>query len=142
MDERSLETLRMILHAAAKVLGCGSAQMAFVDEANQSLVIRVSVANRDVERYAQVASRLGFSPDGMAIPLGAETSLLVRAAREGRLFLTGRFGELAGDLVPEEVSRDIETVIGLQTFAVVPVLGRSRTIGVLIFQKPGDSGFA
>ena len=142
MNDRSLGTLEMILHAAARVLGCGSAQMAIVDEERQTLVMRMSVANRDVGTLEQVASKLGFSPDGAVISLSFEGSLLVRAAREGRLFVTARFSELVGDMIPDSVSRDIQSVIGVQTFAVVPVLGRSRTIGVILFQKPGESGFA
>jgi len=132
----------MVLHAAARVLGCGSAQMAIVDEERQSLVIRVAVANRDVERLEAVQSLLGFTADGVAIPLSDETTLLSRAAREGRLLVTGRFGELVGDLVPDEVVRRIQSVIGVHTFAVVPVLGRSRPVGVLLFEKPGEEGFA
>jgi PAS domain S-box-containing protein len=142
MDDRSRGTLQMILHAAARVLGCGSAQMALVDEERQQLVLRISIANRDVARLEEVSSMLGFEPDGAAIPLDTDTNLFVRAVREGRLFVTGRLAELVAGIVPEEVSSEIQRVIGVHTFAVVPVFGRARTIGVILFQKPGESGFA
>ncbi len=142
MDQRSLGTLRMVLHAAARVLGCGSVQMALVDEERQALVIRVAVVQKDVPRFQAVSSVLGFSPDGAAIPLANESSLLVRAVREERLLVTGRFAELAGDMVPEAMAAQIEAVIGQHVFAVVPVVGRPGAIGVLLFEKPGESGFA
>ncbi|HEX2570067.1 MAG TPA: ATP-binding protein [Polyangia bacterium] len=142
MTERSLATLRQILHAAARVLGCAGAQMALFDEEQQNLVLRVTVANQDVPRLLAVESVLGFSPDGLTIPLTAEQSLLVRAVREGQLIVTGRFGELAAGLLSEELVRSVEGMIGEHTYAAVPVLGRSGAVGVLLFEKPGDAGFA
>ncbi len=142
MDDRPLATQRMVLHAAARVLGCGSAQMALVDEERQALVLKLAVSNRDVPRLLAVESLMGFSAEGVAIPLSDETTLFARAVRESRLLVTGRFAELVGDLLPEEVSRGIQSVIGAHTFAVVPVIGRSRPLGVLLFEKPGEAGFA
>ncbi|MSP63050.1 MAG: PAS domain-containing protein [Myxococcales bacterium] len=143
MDDRSLGTLRMILHAAARVLGCGSAQMAIVDEERRALVLRVAIANRDVPQLERVSSLLGFAPDGAKMPLAGESNaLLVRAVREGRLFVSARFDELVGDFLSAELSAGIQSVIGVQSFAVVPVFGRSSTVGVILFQKLGDSGFA
>src|SRR5438270_1364128 len=112
VDHRSAGTLRMVLHAAARVLGCGSAQMAIVDEERQALVVRVAVANRDVARFEQVSSALGFSPDGMSVPLASESSLLARAVREARLFVTARFADLAGELVADDVAAQIQGLIG------------------------------
>jgi PAS domain S-box-containing protein len=142
MTERSLATLRQILHAAARVLGCAGAQMALFDEEQQNLVLRVTVANQDVPRLLAVESVLGFSPDGLTIPLTAEQSLLVRAVREGQLIVTGRFGELSAGLLSEDLERSVEGMIGVHTYAAVPVLGRSGVVGVLLFEKPGDTGFA
>lgn len=142
MTERSLATLRQILHAAARVLGCAGAQMALFDEEQQNLVLRVTVANQDVPRLLAVESVLGFSPDGLTIPLTAEQSLLVRAVREGQLIVTGRFSELSAGLLSEDLGRSVEGMIGVHTYAAVPVLGRSGVVGVLLFEKPGDTGFA
>lgn len=142
MTERSLVTLRQILHAAARVLGCAGAQMALFDEEQQNLVLRVTVANQDVPRLLAVESVLGFSPDGLTIPLAVEQSLLVRAVREGQLIVTGRFSELSAGLLSEDLQRSVEGMIGVHTYAAVPVLGRSGVVGVLLFEKPGDTGFA
>ncbi len=143
MPDRSLGTLKMILHAAARVVGCASAQIALVDEDQQRLVLRMSIANRDEPVLEQVAKMLGFMPDGAAIPMGAaENSLFVRAVREGRLFVTGRFADLVEGALPESVCHEVGALIGPQSFAVVPVFGRTRTIGVILFQKPGETGFA
>lgn len=138
----SLGTLRMILQAAAGVLSCGSAQMALVDEVAQSLVVRLAVGNRELGTLSQVESLIGFSPDGAFIPLAAEGSLMVRAVREGRLFVTTRFAELVADVLPPELCEQIQSVIGVHSFAVVPVLGRSRPLGIILFQKEGDGGYS
>ena len=132
----------MILHAAARVLGCGSAQMALVDQERQSLVIRVAVSNEDEQRFHRVESLLGFSTDGLEVPLSNEDSVLVRAAREGRILVTGRFAELAGTQIPDELAEQIDAVIGPQTFAVVPVSGRAGMLAVILFVKRGHEGFA
>lgn len=142
MHERALATLRQILHAAARVLGCGSTQLALVDTAQQALVIRVAVANRDAARLAAVESALGFDPEGAALALTVSNSLLVRSIREGRIFMTQNFGDLAGERVPLDVSRQIDSVIGSHSFAIVPILGRTRALGVIIFEKPGTSTFS
>lgn len=138
----ALGTLRMILQAAAGVLSCGSAQMALVDEVAQSLVVRLAVGNRELGTLSQVESLLGFSPDGAVIPLAAEGSLMVRSVREGRLFVTTRFEELVTSVLPPELCEQIQSVIGVHSFAVVPVLGRSRALGTILFQKEGDGGYS
>src|SRR3954465_219317 len=112
MHPGELATLRQILHAAARVLGCGSAQMAIVDTARSSLVVRVAVSNEDVLRFQHVESLSGFATDGLEVPLATATSIMVRAASEGRILVSGRFAEIAGTLVPDEVVRQVEGVIG------------------------------
>ena len=58
------------------------------------------------------------------------------------MFVSARFAALAGNLVDEQVVHQIQSVIGIHTFGAVPVIGRSGPLGVVLFVKPGESGFA
>ena len=86
----------MILHAAARVLGCGSVQMSVADHERQALVFTTSIQNRELQRVRQVESVLGFQLEGAAMPFAIESSLLVRALRHERLIVTNDIAELAG----------------------------------------------
>ena len=102
MRPRSSGTLRMILHAAARVLGCNSAQIALVD--GDSLVLQLGVTNAEQPMLKDVELALGFTAAGAALPLSAEGSVLVRAVREGRLLVSARFADLTGGLLSDEVT--------------------------------------
>lgn len=132
----------MILHAAARVLGCGSVQMTLADHERQALVFTTSIQNRELERLRDVESLLGFQLEGAAMPFAIESSLLVRALRHERLIVTDDVAELAGGLVDEQALAQIRSAIGPRTFAAVPFAARSGILGVLLFEKPGRSGFS
>ena len=97
MPARPLGTTQMILHAAARVLGCGSVQMMLADHERQALVFTTSIQNRELERVREVESVLGFELEGAAMPFAIESSLLVRALRHERLIVTNDIAELASD---------------------------------------------
>jgi PAS domain S-box-containing protein len=141
MEERALGTTRMILYAAARVLGCGSVQLAMVDDDKRSLVFTTSITNRDLPRLERVELEMGFQLEGARLPLAAEGSTLVRAYRDERLIVTHDPGELAGGILPDDTLAAIREAIGPRTFAVVPVVARVGTIGVLLFEKPDETGF-
>jgi PAS domain S-box-containing protein len=132
----------MILHAAARVLGCGSVQMMLADHERQALVFTTSIQNRELERVRAVESVLGFELEGAAMPFAIESSLLVRALRHERLIVTNDIAELAGGLVDDQSLAQIRSAIGPRTFAAVPFAARSGILGVLLFEKPGRIGFS
>ena len=132
----------MILHAAARVLGCGSVQMMVADHERQALVFTTSIQNRELQRVREVESVLGFELDGAAMPFSVESSLLVRALRHERLIVTNDIAELAGGLVDDASLDQIRSAIGPRTFAAVPFAARSGILGVLLFEKPGRTGFS
>jgi len=140
MRPRAPGTLRMILHAAARVLGCNSAQIGVVD--GESLVLQLGVNNAERPLVTAVEGLLGFTAEGASLPLATEDSLLARAVREARLLVTARFSDLVGNLVPEDVAAQIQSVIGPNTFAAVPLLGRAGAVGVILLVKEGEAGFA
>ncbi len=142
MTARPLGTTQMILHAAARVLGCGSVQMMLADHERQALVFTTSIQNRELERVREVESVLGFQLDGAAMPFAIESSLLVRALRHERLIVTNDIAELAGGLVDDQSLAQIRSAIGPRTFAAVPFAARSGILGVLLFEKPGRTGFS
>jgi PAS domain S-box-containing protein len=141
MLEPAQRTTRMILHAAARVLGCGSVQLATVDDERRSLVFTTSITNREAHRLREVENELGFGLEGARLPLAASESTLVRALREERLFVAHDPSELAGGILPEETIQAIRESIGPRTFGVVPIVGRGGAMGVLVFEKPDESGF-
>jgi PAS domain S-box-containing protein len=132
----------MILYAAARVLGCGSVQMAQVDEERRGLVFTTSITNRDLPRLYEVESTLGFPLEGANLPLDTEDSIVVTAFREGRLILSDDVAELAGSAVPPEAIVEIRKTIGVRNFAAAPIAGQSGVLGVLIFEKRGEAGFS
>src|SRR3954469_11309310 len=142
MATRPLGTTQMILHAAARVLGCGSVQMTVADHERQALVFTTSIQNRELPRVKEVESVLGFQLDGATMPFAIESSLLVRALRHERLIVTDDIADLAGGLVPEGALAQIRSTIGPRTFAAVPFAARSGILGVLLFEKPGRTGFS
>jgi PAS domain S-box-containing protein len=138
---RTLGTTRMILYAAARVLGCGSVQLTMVDDDKRSLVFTTSITNRELERLVAVENEMGFQLEGARIPLAAEKSVLVRAYREERLLVTHDASDLAGGILPADTVQAIRETIGPRTFAAVPVVARAGALGVLLFEKPDESGF-
>ena len=141
MSEGLLGTTRMILYAAARVLGCGSVQLALADDERRSLVFLTSIWNREQARLAAVEDEMGFQLEGARLPLAAEGSTLVRAFKEERLVVVHEVAELAGGILPADAVDAIRQTIGPRTFAAVPVVGRTGVIGVLLFEKPDETGF-
>src|SRR5436305_9056512 len=142
MTGRPLGTTQMILHAAARVLGCGSVQMMLADHDRQALVFTTSIQNRELARLRSVESVLGFQLEGAAMPFAVESSLLVRALRHERLIVSNDIADLAGGLVDDQALEQIRKAIGPRTFAAVPFAARSGILGVLLFEKPGRTGFS
>jgi PAS domain S-box-containing protein len=142
MPPRSLGTTRMILHAAARVLGCGSVQLMVLDPERQALVFNTSIQNREIPRLLAVESVLGFPLEGAEMPLANDSSSLVRALIHERLIVTSDVADLAGNMVSAEAITVIQEHIGPRTFASVPFAARSGVLGVLLFEKAGRSGFS
>jgi PAS domain S-box-containing protein len=141
MPDRSLGTTRMILYAAARVLGCGSVQMALVDDEGRSLVFRTSITNRELPVLDAVEATLGFQLEGAHMPLAATESMLVRALRDGRVLLSQDPLELAGGVISDDQMATIKEAIGRRSFACVPIVGRVGAIGILIFERRDELGF-
>lgn len=132
----------MILHAAARVLGCDSVQLLMVDEERRTLRFTTSITNRELPRLQAAERELGFQLDGAEMPLTVSSSTLVRSFHEERLFVTTSVAELAGDLIPAEVVENVTKAIGPRSFGVAPIIGRAGTIGVLVYEKQDESGFS
>lgn len=138
----SLRSLQSILHAVAQMLTCNSANLAVVDDDRQSLVLAIGVTARSVETVAAVETALGFEVRGLEVPLHIENSLLVRALREERMLISTNVRELAGGALPAEIIDPVYALLGSRSFAVVPVLGRTRALGVMLVDRTGSSGFS
>lgn len=135
------ELFEPILHGLAQTLQCNSANLAIIDEDQQSLVIALGCTARGIPNLPSVENALGFSVSGLKVPLSLSRSHIVRALREERLFCTTEIREIAGHALPDEVVQAVEDIIGPRSFAVVPVLGRTSALGVLLVDRVGDGGF-
>jgi PAS domain S-box-containing protein len=142
MESAALGTTRMILYAAARVLGCGSVQLTMADDERRSLVFTTSITNKDLPRLVEVENELGFPLEGARMPLAATDSLIVRCYREARVIITHDVAELAGGILPPDTVEAIRKTIGPRTFAGVPVAARAGVLGALLFEKPDESGFS
>jgi PAS domain S-box-containing protein len=136
------ELLESILHAVAQTLQCNSANLALVDEDQQALVMAIGISSRGVAALPAVESVLGFSVSGLQVPLSVSASLLVRSLREERLLWTADVSEIAGGALPAEIISGVVEIIGPRSFAVAPVLGRTRALGVLLIERVGQGGFS
>jgi len=137
----ALKSLQAILHAVAQTLPCNSASLALLEEDRQALRMAVAVNPRSAGDLVQVEGALGFQVGGLQIPLKLEHSLLVRALREERVLVSTDVADLAGGALPEEIIDAIYAIAGPRSFAVVPVLGRIRPLGVMLIDRPGKAGF-
>ncbi len=135
------ELFEPILHGLAQTLQCNSANLAIIDEDQQSLVIALGCTARGITSLPSVENALGFSVSGLKVPLSLSHSYIVRALREERLFCTAEISEIAGYALSPEVIHAVEEIIGPRSFAVVPVLGRTSALGVLLVERIGAAGF-
>lgn len=136
------ELFEPILHGLAQTLQCNSANLAIVDEDQQSLVIALGCSARGIPDLPNVEHALGFTVSGLKVPLSLGRSHIVRALREERLFCTTEINEIAGHALSDDVVQAVMAIIGPRSFAVVPVLGRTSALGVLLVDRVGDAGFA
>lgn len=123
------------------MLQCNSANLALVDEDQKSLVLAIGVTARSVETVAAVEMALGFKVRGLEVPLSVEDSIIIRALREERVLVSTDVRELAGGALPIEILDSLLSILGPRSFAVVPVLGRTRALGVMLVDRSGASGF-
>ena len=140
-SSETLGPLPSILHAVAQMLHCNSANLALIDEDRQALVLAIGVTARSVGTVAAVEGALGFKVRGLEVPLRVQGSLIVRALREQRVLVSADVRELAGGALPAEIMDSVLQILGPRSFAVVPVLGRMRALGVMLVDRTGPSGF-
>lgn len=135
------ELFEPILHGLAQTLQCNSANLAIIDEDQQSLVIALGCTARGIPELPSVEHALGFHVSGLKVPLSLSRSHIVRALREERLFCTTEINEIAGHALTDDVVQAVIAIIGPRSFAVVPVLGRTSALGVLLVDRVGAGGF-
>lgn len=135
----SLKPLQPILHAMAQLLGCNSANLALIDDEKQVLVLAMGVTGRSIGTVAAVETVLGFPVSGLAVPLAVTESLIVRALREERILVTTDVRDIAGGALPAEIIGAVYELIGPRLLMAVPVLGRTRALGVLLLDRPDSS---
>lgn len=139
MPERKAP-LTAILHAAAQVLDCDSAILGRLSEDRHFLELSVG-GTRAGLNVAAVETALGFAVSGLRMPLTVTESILVRALRQERLFVSHDVAEVAGGALPAEMMQAVRDIVGTRSYAVVPIIGRSGALGVLFVDKAGHASF-
>jgi PAS domain S-box-containing protein len=136
------EFLGAVLRGAAKILGCGSTNLVFINDKTQKISIRIgtpALAHPVVRSVEQV---LGNRVGDFVFPIKAAVdSLVYRAWRERKSFETSSFSELVGTAFPQLITRQMTKLIGEIRFICVPALSVSRNYGVLVFSKEGAHPF-
>ena len=105
-------SLHAILYAVAQTVPCNSASLALLEEEKHALRLAVAVNARSVGDLVQVEKALGFAVSGLQIPLKLERSLLVRALREERVFVTTEVSEMAGGALPADIVSAVHSIAG------------------------------
>jgi len=108
--------------AMTQRLARNSASLALLEEEPHALRLAVAVNARSAGEVVQVEHALGFPVRGLQVPLTLENSLLVRALREARVFVTTDVSDMAGGALSDDIVCAIREIAGKRTFAVVPVL--------------------
>ncbi|MDX9720245.1 MAG: GAF domain-containing protein, partial [Myxococcota bacterium] len=138
--DRALES---ILRGAAKVLGCDSANMLVFDTEQRLIRVRVGTAADRLEQLAEIESIMGGSlrGSGFAFELVCGSPLF-SAWHEQRLFESSQLAELVATVFPAEALEEIDTLLGDHRYICVPVVGRLRNHGLIIFEKANRFPFS
>lgn len=134
--------LGSVLRGAAKILGCGSTSLIFINEETQRIGIRLGTMQASNRVVAQVERALGGQLGNLSYPLHtARDSLVYRAWRERTALETSSLRELVGGALPQLLTLPMSKIIGEHRFICVPALSGTRNYGVILFQKEGPHPF-
>ncbi|MBI5542748.1 MAG: PAS domain-containing protein [Deltaproteobacteria bacterium] len=141
MDVRATtleEFLGAVLRGAAKILGCGSTNLVFINDKSQQIGIRLGTMAGAHPIVRSVEKVLGNRMGEFVFPVKqALDSLVYRSWKEKKPLETSSFAELVGTAFPSIVTSQMSRLIGDHRFICVPLLSGSRSYGVLVIEKDG-----
>jgi len=136
------EVLEAVLRGAAKLLGCSSASLIFLDQEARVLRVRVGITAVSNPSLAEVESLLG-SVREISRPMEAvRNSLLYVAWRDRAAVECSSLTEMAGGAFPEPVLRMVDRLLGNHRFVAVPVIAGEHPAGLVLFEKGGSRPFS
>lgn len=138
--ERNLE---LVLIGAAKVLGCNSASLLFIDEERKNIRLHVATYSDQISGLEQAREILGFEPRDAIVPIDlVGDSIILKSYREKKILETGRISDLVGSkMVPDEAVNILESLIREIRFSCVPVVGSTGVEAIILFSKMNDRPF-
>ncbi len=132
-----------ILCGAAKLLGCGAVVLIIFDENNRALRIRVGAEAGKMEQISAVETMMGQDLSGITAPQeAAKDSLIYRCWEENLIYESNSLLELIGSVLPIELTKSIEEIIGEHRFACVPAKTARQRFGLMLFEKEGLHPFS
>lgn len=136
------EILEAVLRGAAKLLGCSSASLIFLDQEARVLRVRVGITAVSNPSLAEVESLLG-SIRTISRPLeSVRNSLLYVAWRDRVAVECSSLTEMAGGAFPAPVLRMVDRLLGDHRFVAVPVIAGDHPVGLVLFEKSGARPFS
>ncbi|MBP7126399.1 GAF domain-containing protein [Myxococcota bacterium] len=136
------EILEAVLRGAAKLLGCSSASLIFLDQEARVLRVRVGITAVSNPSLAEVESLLG-SIRTISRPMeSVRNSLLYVAWRDRVAVECSSLTEMAGGAFPAPVLRMVDRLLGDHRFVAVPVIAGDHPVGLVLFEKSGARPFS
>lgn len=136
------EVLEAVLRGAAKVLGCSSASLIFLDQEAQVLRVRVGITAVSNPSLAEVESLLGSIREISRPMESVRNSLLYVAWRDRAAVECSSLTEMAGGAFPASVLRMVDRLLGDHRFVAVPVIAGENPVGLVLFEKTGKRPFS
>jgi PAS domain S-box-containing protein len=138
----SEELLESILRGAAKILGCGSANLIVFNTETGEVRIQVGVINERYPKLKEIESVAGDAFQSMVFRLEDTVDSMVYASwRDRAVYETASLAELSGSVFPVSLVEQGPALIGDHRFICVPVLSGERVFGVIIFTKEDIAPF-
>ncbi len=134
--------LGSVLRGAAKILGCGTANLLIFNTRTDEIYIRVGSIADKIIRLKEIEAILGNTLQKAVFSLsGAADSLVYQSWNDQALCETSSVSELASGVFPQDVVDTMSMMLTDLRFICVPVICRKRALGVIIFTKEDTHPF-
>lgn len=116
-------------------LGYRIVVLALVDEDSQTLK-RISISQTEEAKKALEVTPVPFQD--IIIPLTAHNNFCIKAAAEEKPYVTHDWKDILVPPYTEENARIVQSIVGIKTSMVYPVVYHGKTQGVIIFSMTKD----
>ncbi|RJO70417.1 MAG: PAS domain-containing protein [Myxococcales bacterium] len=141
------EILESILRGAAKILGCGSANLIVFNRSREEIRIQVGLVVEKHVELGEVEQRLGLtmglSLNDAVYPFAlAQETLIFKAWRDRIVLEASSIQELAKNAFPDDALKTVDDLIGNHRYICVPITSEVNIYGVIVFEKSTTHPFS